>query len=234
MVELGITQQYFDSMNAVLENLGEKITAAYLPLNSTVLVSQIKEISKTFEDLAESVSKNFSDLPTSTFADTLRHIDEMYQRDILPAISRIEFPENFEPSPISEECMEKLSDVADTLPKGFEEKPKLVEVLKNKKWSLKSILETIAALITILAFIQQQIYPQKEEVTNININNVNIVEINSQNEDVVSEDLQKLSEKILDVISELMENIDNIDGDIVSGGIVEPDRLDCVENDMDE
>lgn len=227
-------QERLDSLNESIKRLTEAVRIAFEPIDSSVLVLQAKELSQAFESLTESVSKSFSDLPASTFADALRHIDEMYRRDILPAISRIEFPENFEPSPISEECMEKLSDVADTLPNDFEEKPKLVEVLKNKKWSLKSILETIAALITILAFIQQQIYPQKEEVTNININNVNIVEINSQNEDVISENLQELSEKILDVITELMENIDNIDGDIVSGGIVEADRLDSVENDVDE
>ena len=86
----------------------------------------------------------------------------------------------------------------------------------------------------LFTFTCEQTHPQQGDTTNININSVNIVEINSQNEDVISEDNRELAEKILEVISEFTEDIDNIDGDIVSNSTVEPDRTDSIENDMDE
>lgn len=130
-------QERLDSLNESIKRLTEAVRIAFEPINSSVLVLQSKELSEAFESLTESVSKSFSDLPASTFADALRHIDEMYRRDILPAISGIQFPENFELSPISDECMEKLSDISDSLPQDSEEKPKLIEALKSKKIDCK-------------------------------------------------------------------------------------------------
>lgn len=224
-------QERIGSLNETMKIFTESALKPFEQIDPDVLMLQAKELSKAFKILTESVSKNFSNLPTSGLVDALRQIDEMYQRDILPAILRIQDPENFEPSPISEECMEKLSDIAAALPEDAKEKTKLTEMLKNKKWSLKSILGIIVDLIAIFTFIQQEIYPQKEETTNIYINNVNIIEINSQNEDVISESDRELFEKILEAISELLENIDD---DVVSSGAVDPDQTDSVENDMDE
>ena len=134
--------------------------------------------------------------------------------------------------------MEKLSDISDSLPQDSEEKPKLIEALKSKKIDLQTKLTIVSILWVILwdlfTFTWEQTHPQQGDTTNININSVNIVEINSQNEDVISEDNRELAEKILEVISEFTEDIDNIDGDIVSNSTVEPDRTDSIENDMDE
>lgn len=231
-------QERLDSLNESIKRLTEAVRVAFEPIDSSVLVLQAKELSEAFESLTESVSRSFSDLPASTFADALRHIDEMYRRDILPAISGIQFPENFELSPISDECMEKLSDISDSLPQDSKEKPKLIEALKSKKIDLQTKLTIISILWVILwdlfTFTWNQAHPQQGDTTNININSVNIVEINSQNQDVISEDNRELAEKILEVISEFTEDIDNIDGDIVSNSTVKPDRADSIENDMDE
>lgn len=232
-------QERLDSLNESIKRLTEAVRIAFEPIDSSIL-DQVQKINRSFESITQSIYKNFPDPSYLKFKDVFFSIDKLYRMDIFPAISRIEFPENFEPSPISEDCMEKLSDIADALPDQLEEKSKLFDLFKKAKEHLTLSLKVtlviflVEMLWNLFVFTWEQTHPQQGDIININIDNVNIVEINSQNEDVISEDNRELAEKILDVISELTENIDDINGDIVSGGIAEPDRLDSVENDVDE